>query len=173
MRFQEVQHRTDKNTGIEKEIHNAIFAVKDENGEVVGAEAVGTLSYGNYRFKAIKNGSKSGYGYSTGQRADPRYILFFESAVDLLSFVTIKQAEENPLDGCMLVSMAGLKAGIVKNTLEVFGESAQPVFCVDNDEAGSEFISANLEKFPRARVRQPDKSYKDWNDQLLDKQIES
>ena len=171
--FQEVQHHTDQQTGKSKEIHNAIFPIKDENGAIIGAEAVGTLSYDDYRFKSIKIGSRAGYGYSTGQRQDPRYILFFESAVDLLSFITIKQAEEKTLAGCMLVSMAGLKVGVVENTLESFGKSAQPVFCVDNDIAGADFIKTNIEEFPNAIVRQPDKAYKDWNDMLVDKKIDT
>jgi hypothetical protein len=171
--FQEVQRRIDEATGEIKEIHNAIFAMRDENGEIIGAEAIGTLSYENARFKSVKAGSKTGYGYNTGQRHDPQYILFFESAVDLLSFIHIKRIQAKTLENCLLVSMAGLKSGTVANMLAIFGKSAQPVFCVDNDEAGQNFIASACAEFPTALVHQPDKEYKDWNDQIIDKKIES
>jgi hypothetical protein len=150
---------------------NAIFAMLDETGAIVGADCVGTLSF--TRFKGIKTGSKYGYGYNTGERQEPRYILYFESAIDLLSFITIERERGKPLTGCLLVSMAGLKAAIVGQTLKVFGESAaRPVFCVDNDNAGNRFIAEILLAYPNAIVRQPDKDYKDWNDQLLEKKID-
>ena len=98
---------------------------------------------------------------------NPRYILFFESAIDLLSFMTIMRSREKPLASCLLVSMAGLKFGVVQMYLRVFGDSAAiPVLCVDNDEAGCVFIAHCLTIYPAALIRQPDKDFKDWNDQL-------
>ena len=147
---------------------NAIFAMTNQTGDIVGAEVVGTLS--NIRFRSIKAGSASGYGYSVGQKHNPRYILFFESAVDLLSFITIMHCRAKPMTACLLVSMAGLKLGVVKKSLITFGNSAAtPVLCVDNDEAGSEFIARCLAQHPTAIIKQPDKNYKDWNDQLRGK----
>ena len=149
----------------EAETANAIFAILDEACAIVGAEAVGTISYKNARYKGIKAGSLSGYGFNTGQRHDPRFILYFESAIDLLSFMSLKQS--NSLCGCLLVSMAGLKEIVVETTLRAFGKSAAiPVFCVDNDAAGDAFLTRVLKKYPGALVRKPVCTYKDWNDQL-------
>ena len=144
---------------------NAIFAVFDDAGAVVGAEVEGTLSYKNARFKGIKAGSFSGYGFNIGQCHRPRYILFFESAVDLLSFMTLKQSKS--LSECLLVSMAGLKPFVVETTLQVFGKSAAtPVFCVDNDIPGDRFLHSLLQIYPNALVRRPERVFKDWNDRL-------
>jgi hypothetical protein len=93
--------------------------------------------------------------------------MFFESAVDLLSFATIAREQKNTLKGCLLVSMAGLKAAVIGQMLEVYGGAAVPVLCVDNDEPGSEFITRTLQKYPAAMIHQPGKEYKDWNEQLV------
>ena len=151
----------------ESQTGNAIFAMTDETCEIVGAEVVGTLSYKNIRFKGIKAGSTSGYGYTVGQRRNPRFILYFESAIDVLSFITIMRSRSKPLTACLLVSMAGLKYTIIQNTLQAFGNSAVPVLCADNDKAGADFSVRCLKQFPSAILKQPDKTYKDWNDQLL------
>jgi len=149
----------------EAETANAIFAIFDEACTIVGAEIVGTLSYKNARYKGIKAGSLCGYGFNTGQRHRPHYILYFESAVDLLSFMTLKHSK--PLCGCLLISMAGLKPIVVDTTFQVFGESAAiPVFCVDNDASADAFLYSILKKYPDALVRRPEGLYKDWSDQL-------
>jgi hypothetical protein len=38
---------------------------------------------------------------------------------------------------------------------------------VDNDEPGSEFITRTLQKYPAAMIHQPEKEYKDLNEQLV------
>ena len=151
----------------EKGTANAIFAILDETGTIVGAEVSGTISYKNARYKSIKTGSLSGYGYNTGQRQNPCYILFFESAIDLLSFKAISISRSKSLNGCMLVSMAGLKPFVIEKTLQTFGSlDTIPVICVDNDTAADIFITRCLRDYPNALVRHPDCEYKDWNDQL-------
>ena len=153
---------------------NAIFAMTNEAGDIVGAEVVGTLSFENARFKCVKAGSATSYGYNFGQKHDPHYILFFESAVDLLSFVAISRSRAKPMTGCLLVSMAGLKSEVVRKSLRVFGNSAAiPVLCVDNDDAGSNFIASCLNLYAAAIIKQPDKNSKDWNDQLRGNSISS
>lgn len=147
---------------------NAIFAMTNESDEIVGAEVVGTLSFKNIRFKGLKTGSEKGYGYCIGQSHDPHYILFFESAVDMLSFVCIKRRQLKTLTACLLVSMAGLKTSVVQNVLLRFGNgSTIPVLCADNDDAGFKFNLSCMDLFPSVIVNQPDKCFKDWNDQLL------
>ena len=156
----------------ESQTGNAIFVMINEAGVIVGAEVVGTLNFENARFKGLKAGSVSGYGYTVGQKKNPRFILYFESAVDLLSFIIITRVRAKPLTACLLVSMAGLKFGVIHKSLKVFGNQyATPVLCVDNDEAGNRFIDHCLFQYPSAIIKQPDKNYKDWNDQLRGKTI--
>ena len=141
--FQELEH------------NNALFPIYD-GGDIVGAEVNGTLS--DMRFKGIKTGSKYGCGYNLTYGDKTAYALFFESAIDLLSFVDLSRMRGKGLEGCRLTSLAGLKQNIFDCTMEQLPE-AQPFLCVDNDEAGQKFIAAN----PAAKARQPDPAYKDWN----------
>ena len=151
----------------ESQTGNAIFAMTNEAGDIVGAEVTGTLSFENIRFKGLKAGSAAGYGFNVGHTRDPCYILYFESAVDLLSFITITHNRGKHMAGCLLVSMAGLRPDVVQNTPMLFGISAaSPVLCVDNDEAGNEFIANCITRRLATIVRRPDNRFKDWNDQL-------
>ena len=146
---------------------NAVFAMTNEYDVIVGAEVVGTLSFENSRFKSLKACCECGYGFSFGQKDKPRFILFFESAVDLLSFVALMRTRSKPMSACLLVSMAGLKFNVVQLSLRVFGnQETTPVFCVDNDVAANRFIDRCLSQYPSAILKQPVNIFKDWNDQL-------
>ena len=156
----------------EAETNNAVFHIRDENGEVVGAELEGTLS--ERRFKGVRAGSKYGYGFNLRMFEDSKtvdYIMFFESAVDLLSFADLKTNHHGKdLNGCLLVSMVGLKPNIVKHMTSTFG--GQPILCPDNDPAADEFLATTTwtylpsGKYIKIRHLRPDPQHKDWNEQL-------
>jgi hypothetical protein len=147
----------------EPQTGNAVFLMTDELGNITGAEVVGTITH--FSFKGVKAGSGCGFGYSFGQKRDPKYILFFESAVDLLSFVAISRIRKKSLTGCLLVSLAGLKQGTVNNMLRIYHRGI-PVLCVDNDFSGRNFISRIRMLYTDIIIRQPEPQFKDWNDQL-------
>lgn len=149
----------------EQRTNNIIFPMYDENGEYVGAELQGTLS--DKRFKGIKANSKYGYGFNVrfGETFD--YALFFESAVDLISFIDLKQNhEKKSLERCILVSMAGLKPNILGHTLKAFTGDLRAFVCVDNDNAGREFINAIEGQRIAFKEFRPKSEFKDWNNQL-------
>jgi len=143
----------------EAKTNNAIFPIY-ENRHAVGAEVQGTLSY--KRFKGIKPGSKYGCGYNLTFGDKTAYALFFESAIDLLSFVEVSRLNGKGMEGCRLTSMMGLKENIVEHTLQALPEGTQPFLCVDNDEAGTNFAQQM-----GLNTRLPEPDYKDWNEQLL------
>ena len=145
--------------------NNAIFPMYDENGAIVGAELSGTLS--DKRFKGISHFSKYGYGFNVPCGNNPRYILFFESAIDLLSFMDIERVTIEKMKGSILVSLAGVKEATFKHSLEAFGVTLQPVLCVDNDNAGDELIKRLQKEFNGLKVYRPRSEFKDWNEQLL------
>jgi len=162
--FQELIPYPDKKTGETKEMSNAIFPIYDERCQIVGAETAGTSTCS--RYKGIKTGSAFGYGYSLQAGESARFILFFESAIDLLSFINIEKLKNKSLLGCRLVSLAGLKGNIFERTIKAMVNPAVPVLCVDNDSAGVEFIKKIKTTFPQTKVHRPDRLYKDWNEQL-------
>lgn len=149
----------------EETSNNIIFPIYDDLGEIVGAELQGTLS--DKRFKGIKTGSKYGYGYNISMSTEIGYLMFFESAVDLISFIEIERLRGKPIHNCRLISLAGLKEPIFKASLERQKGGFKPVLCVDNDLAGSEFINAVQGKCEGVRVFQPESQFKDWNEQLI------
>ena len=154
----------------ENKTNNIIFPMYDENNIVVGAETSGTLS--ERRFKGIKEGSKYGYGYNI-RYADPQgsysYALFFESAIDLISFIEIERMKNKTLAGCLLVSMAGVKENIIEHTLKTFANNFKPlqcVLCVDNDTAGQSLLKNLTARNINPKIHLPNGEYKDWNEQL-------
>jgi len=152
--------------------NNAFFPIYDENKAWVGAELQGITQK---RFKGIKSGSKYGYGFNVRFSDDDifDYALFFESAVDLLSFIDFKlYHEKKSLDKCILVSMSGLKVNIIKHTLKVFKGNMQAVLCVDNDNAGQEFIKEVQRMGIKYMLAMPDEKYKDWNEQVKNAKID-
>lgn len=147
--------------------NNIVFPMYDENRKPVGAELVGTLS--DVRYKGVKEGSKYGYGFNIAIDKPLKYALFFESAIDLISFMEIKQAEGKPLTGCLLVSMAGVKENIIEHTIKAFsGDSAplEAVLCVDNDLAGANFTELIKAQNNSVRTLLAAPPCKDWNEQL-------
>ena len=150
----------------EKRTNNIIFPMRDEDGKCVGAELQGVTTK---RFKGVKEGSKYGHGFNVRFSDDGTfdYALFFESAVDLISFVDYKQNhEKKTLERCILVSMAGLKINVVRHYIAAF-DGVQVVLCVDNDKAGEAFKdgvrSAGIDYIERS----PDEDYQDWNEMLI------
>jgi len=142
----------------EARTNNAVFPVYEQH-KMVGAELVGTVP--GKRFKGIKTGSKYGCGYNLTFGGETAYALFFESAIDLLSFVELARMRGKDLAGCRLTSMMGLKQNIVDHTMREL-PTAKPFLCVDNDEAGQNFVKAM-----GLKARLPDPEFKDWNEQLL------
>lgn len=145
----------------EEKTGNVLFKYYDDHGKMIGAEKVGTST--DHKFKGIATGSAAGHGFEvvrgTGEKA-----FFFESAIDLLSYL---QMHDKELTDCRLVSMMGVKPNIVLDTMLRNNISPDHVFlCSDNDTAGNDFAQRLQEQYPdMKRVITPD-TYKDWNDML-------
>ncbi len=140
---------------------NVVFLINDENNKLVGAEKVGTST--EKRFKGIAADSNPEYGFEIvkgkGEKA-----LFFESAIDMLSYV---QLHEKELDNHRLISMTGLKDVTVEATVKRNGIAPENVYiCSDNDAAGNKFAVKMREKYPQIKRITAGSQFKDWNDQL-------
>lgn len=166
---------------------NIVFPIRDENNNIVGAELNGTLS--ERRYKGIAENSLYGYGFNvrTSENKSLKYYFFYESTIDLLSYINIQHSEGKlkAFKNCLFVSMGGLKINIVHHMLKAFKSDFEPsVFlCVDKDQAGYNFCSLacmELEdikvtsmissEFPKNEMDFPVSPLigKDWNNQLTD-----
>ena len=145
----------------EQKTGNVLFKFTDEHGKTVGAEKVGTST--EHKFKGVATGSAGGYGFEV-RRGNGSHLLFFESSIDMLSYLQMHQSE---LDDHRLVSMMGVKPQTVIDTMERYGISPDKVYlCSDNDRAGNEFAERLMTEYPdMKRIVTPD-TYKDWNDML-------
>jgi hypothetical protein len=153
--------------------NNILFPIYDELNMCVGAEVTGTLS--EHRYKGLKANSKYGYGFNIRFTPDDDrhfdYALFFESAIDLLSFIDIKTRYENkPMSRCILTSMSGLKLNVIHHTLEVFSapsDTLKCVLCIDNDNAADNLRKTLTDKRIDFLDVRPAHEFKDFNEQLL------
>lgn len=143
----------------EQKTGNVLFKYYDNDGKVIGAEKVGTST--EHKFKGIATGSAGGHGFEVC-RGDGSNLLFFESSIDMLSYLQMFSP-----DNCRLVSMMGVKPNIVLDTMVRYSIAPQNVYlCSDNDEAGNDFADRLREQYPEMkRIATPD-TYKDWNDML-------
>ena len=96
----------------EAQFGNALFKYFDENGKLVGAEKCGTAT--EKKFKGIEKGSSSQYGFEI-VRGKGENALFFESAIDMLSYLQMHSSE---LNNHRLVSMMGVKPEIVLSVMK-------------------------------------------------------
>lgn len=153
----------------EEKTGNVLFKYYDDQGKVIGAEKVGTST--EHKFKGIATGSAGGHGFEVVRGTDEK-AFFFESAIDMLSYLQMHSKE---LDNCRLVSMMGVKPSIVLDTMLRHNIAPENVFlCSDNDTAGNEFAQRLQEQYPDMKRIITTDTYKDWNDMLrsIPKQIE-
>lgn len=145
----------------EEKTGNVLFKYFGTDGKVIGAEKVGTST--EHKFKGIATSSAGGHGFEVVRGTGEKFF-FFESAIDMLSYL---QMHDQELDNCRLVSMMGVKPNIVLDTMLRHNISPENVFlCSDNDTAGNDFAQRLQEQYPdMKRVITPD-TYKDWNDML-------
>lgn len=145
----------------EQKTGNVLFKYYDENGKIIGAEKVGTST--EHKFKGIATGSTGGHGFEV-VRGSGKNAFFFESAIDILSYL---QMHDKELTNCRLVSMMGVKSNIVLDTMARHDISPENVFlCSDNDTAGNEFADRLREEYPDMKRIITSDTYKDWNDML-------
>lgn len=152
----------------EERTNNAIFPIYDENNIIVGAEMRGIT---NKPFHGVARDSKYGYGFNVRFSEDNvfDYALFFESPIDLLSYIDYKiYHKKEKFKRCILISMAGLKINVLEHSIKTFAPNAKIILCVDNDTAGHNFIESVKSAKIDYVLRQPDTKYKDWNEQITD-----
>ena len=144
---------------------NAVFKITDENGNLSGAEITGTLTEKRYKQITERNNN----GFFVEPKDKPDGAIFFEAAIDLLSYYDLHRDTDK-----MLVSMAGLKDSIVMNMIDKYSLNQDECFISsDNDESGKNFADKMQKKYGIKAYRVNDEpifnnypNIKDWNDLL-------
>lgn len=143
---------------------NVVFPWMKKNGkgvrEMVGAEIIGTKD--QIRFKQLCEGPY-GYGFNYHPTNQIDKIRYFESSIDLMSYISLFGSDST----CLYVSMAGLKPSVIDYFSSVL-PSSKNILCTDNDEPSVIFIEAASESFNNIDIsHQIPVQHKDWNDQLV------
>lgn len=163
--------------------NNALF-VWANKGRIVGCTEQGTKKYFDNKkeemrsWKKIHADSKENDGF-TITIGEPKNIYFYESEIDMLSYMTLKPEK---LNNAKLVSMNGLKKETLKTVLMENYEETESIpesitVCVDNDEAGLKFIEdevigkkfGNIDNYIELQSDLPAVKGHDWNDTLVEK----
>lgn len=148
--YQYLVNQRGLNAALIEKLHHMRFINQDtrgnivfpwvKNGEVVGATKQGTYynpeNYARGYYKGIEANSESNFGFNISI-GKPDKLYFFESPIDLLSYLSLNMDSKN----AMLVSMDGLKEGTVDNFLSYFTIGKKNTikevnYCMDNDAAG-------------------------------------
>lgn len=121
----------------EDDKHNVVFYHKDSDGKVRGADITGTNTY--KRFKGTVRNSNENYGFTIKVGNEPKSILIFEAAIDLLSYF---QLYKDNLENSVLLSVGGCeKIKMIKNYLNTYKGIDTIIVSSDNDVAGSHCVS--------------------------------
>ena len=154
--------------------HNAVFVGYDREGVAQYAAIRGTR--GSYKGEAT--GSDKRFSFSLCLPRQPPTVHVFESAIDLLSYVTLEHRAGRDWRGDALLSLAGVfkqkRERVVPVALAQFLSDHPSVKTVclhlDNDEIGrsaAKGIIEGLSNQPYEVINQPPSRGKDVNDQLL------
>ena len=144
---------------------NACFVIKNyTTGKDAGYEVHGTNP--KKRFKHISKGVEYGMGFNI-KIGEPKKAIFFETAIDLLSFKEIFHYE---MKDVILISLGGLKINVVNQAINDLN-LREVIFAVDNDIAGENLIKEARERFGdsiniKAKTTRS-KITKDWNAVLM------
>ena len=150
--------------------HNVMFLGYDENGNIKYVNLRGTSS----DFKGEADGSDKRYAFKIAENKETDTLHLFESAIDLLSFITIQMMEEYDWENDAYLSLAGVHSKCIKMPVSVehfLKNNVQiKTICLhfDNDEIGKE-ATANLAKLLQGKyevIVQSPKQGKDINDEL-------
>lgn len=116
----------------DKEFHNAVFVGYDENGVARHAHKKGTYTNGDsYR----GNVESSDPRYSFNHIGQSNRIYVFESAIDMLSFITLHKENWQQHS---YIALDGVSPQALIHQLSVNSHLRQVVLCLDNDAAGIE-----------------------------------
>lgn len=143
--------------------HNAVFTGIDEEKRIRYVMQRSTLPGNSLKFES--NGSDKKYSFSLAGKIDR--LLLFESPIDLLSYLSIKNGDMRSKPH--MLSLAGVSDIALDAYLSRIPGIREIIFCLDNDKAGNAACELLRDRYAR-RGLQVDRHLperKDWNEDLL------
>lgn len=145
--------------------HNCVFTGIDENMDIRYVMQRSSISKSSIKFES--KGSDKRYSFSISGESDMLFV--FESAIDLLSYMTIYP--DTIVLKSHLLSLGGISDIALMDYLRRVQGIRKIILCLDNDKAG---INANKQlnqkcKGENLKVYNHIPHQKDWNQELLAK----
>ncbi|TRW22904.1 DUF3991 domain-containing protein [Criibacterium bergeronii] len=143
---------------IEDVKHNLTFKMKDKDNNLIGI----TKRETGYKKFVYINPDSDIKGFSFKTSDTPNKLYFFEAPIDLMSFY---EMNKNRLNDSVLISMQGLKHNCIKENIAHWNIK-DICLCVDNDEAGNNFINRIKEAYSDINMKFEIPKSKDWNEDI-------
>ena len=143
--------------------HNAVFAGRDERGEIRHLHARGTLT--GSHFRQTLPGSLGKFSFHWLGTSGKLYA--FEAPIDLLSYISL---HPEGWQNHTYVALCGVSAAPIHHLLETQPQLQDVTLCLDNDKAGhnaARRIAGELLREWNVTVSAEFPTLKDWNDELL------
>lgn len=143
--------------------HNCVFAGIDENMHIRYVMQRSSISKSSLKFES--RGSDKRYSFSISGESDLLFV--FESAIDLLSYMTLypDRIALKP----HLLSLGGVSDIALSAYLRRFHNISKIILCLDNDKVGVTGGRQLNEKFKADNIKIYNHipAHKDWNQELL------
>lgn len=141
---------------------NCVFALRNSEGKIVGAEIRGTY---DKPFHGTR-GEKAKAFFYTGTSANKK-AAFTESGIDALSYATLNK-------GCLVIGTNGSRReAVVEMANKLLEKEFSVALAFDNDKPGQQ-LATNITKDLQGQctTEKPRPGCKDWNEQLASMQKE-
>ena len=146
---------------------NCCFIIRDFNGGYISDELHGTYTMNGKRFKGLSR-PQNDFGF-TLQQGVPERLLFFESAIDLISYIQLLSFQS--CQNALFISLAGLKINVALNYIRHYSD-CRYILATDNDKPSTDFKRELWNRLTAEEKRRyqgtllPKEPYKDWNEML-------
>ena len=166
-----------KSKYIAQDIRNNVIFNWIFNGDLKGADLIGTLS--EKRFKGTVTASNENFGFAVPLNTNINKIdtlVVFESNIDLLSFYTLNK-DNKKLNSMLLLSLSGVsKTKKIRTYLNYYTNIKTIISAVDNDSSGNH-CTDNIKnsytnyKILDGRRKLLENNVKDWNELLKKEKV--
>lgn len=143
---------------------NCVFVGYDEENKAKYASVRGTNTNKQFR-RDIENSDK---GYPFCQEGTSDTLLIFESAIDLMSYLTLLKIYEVEEFNHHMISMSGMSYLPIEKYLERYPEICKITLCLDSDEEGEVFSQGIAKRYrENYQINRHTPKEKDFNEELL------
>jgi hypothetical protein len=161
--YQVVQRFVNEKKIYEDDRRNIVFVGYDDEDTAKFASVRGT---GSKRFRKDIGGSDKGFPFTAS--GSDNTLLVFESAIDLMSYMTLYKIHQGRELSHHMISMGGTSYIPIENYLKKNSNINKMILCLDSDKEGRFFSGKIKERFGEAyEILKHVPRHKDFNEDLV------